>query len=222
MNAKRQKVQDYILTYIKKIVDGNENIELYKNMFDSMTDKEFDIFMNKLKNGEVHLSIVSPNDGKVRVSVENNLKIAKELGFDFYQRVKVTNHPDYPDHLLPNKFLTMILPIRRVQQLLSKKISIPEHNLAIDQLTGQVTGKSKSAKFSYPEQQIAIAMGLKKTSVELAKVRGGDQGAAKALNDQMYNDGEASLADAMMSSTSVRSTKTLKSFLNAMHIKSTL
>ena len=88
MNAKRQKVQDYILTYIKKIVDGNENIELYKNMFDSMTDKEFDIFMNKLKNKEIHLSIVSPNDGKVRVSVENNLKIANELGFDFYQRVK--------------------------------------------------------------------------------------------------------------------------------------
>ena len=222
MTPKRQKVQDYILTYIKKIVTGNENVELYKDMFNSMTDAEFDIFMNKIKNGEIHLSIVSPNDGKIRVSVENNLKIAKELGFDFYQRVKVTNHPDYPDHILPNKFLTMILPIRRVQQLLSKKISIPEHNLQIDQLTGQVTGKSKSAKFSYPEQQIAIAMGLDKTSVELAKVRGGDQGAAKALNDQMYMEGEASLSDAARFSTSVRSTKTLKAYLNAMHIKSTL
>lgn len=222
MTPKRKKAQDYILQYIGEIVSGKENIELYENLFKSMNDKEFDNFMKRLRDGEIHLSIVCPNDGKTRVTVENNLKVAKKLGHEFFQRVKITNHPDYPDHMLPNKVLTMWISIRRAQQLLTKKISIPEHNLVRDQLTGQVAGDSRSAKFSYPEQQIALTHGLEKTAEEFVKIRGGDLGASKAMNDYLFKDGEVSQKQIDVWSTSVRSTKTLKQYFNGMHIKSTL
>ena len=174
MNSKRKAVQDYIIKYVGAIVSGNENVKLYEDLFKNMTDEEFDNFMQRMKKGEVHVSVVVPNDGKVRVSVENNFKVAKQLGHEFFQRVKVTNHPDYPDHLLPVKALTMILPIRRAQQLLAKKISIPEHNMSIDNLTGQVAGKSRSSKLTYPEQQMLLAMDMKETATEMVRVRGGD------------------------------------------------
>lgn len=222
MTPKRKKTEEFIIKYIKALVKGKENVELYENMFKSMTDEDFDVFMNQLKNEEIHLSVVIPNDGVTRITIENNFQVGKQLGHDFFQRVKVTNHSEYPDHMLPNKMLTMLLPIRRAQQLLSKKISVPKHDLTVDQLTGQVAGDSKSSKLSYPEQQLLLAMDMKDTAKEIAKIRGGDQGSSKALNDSLFKTGQATQAKVNEYSTGVTSTKTLKSYLLGMHIKSTL
>lgn len=222
MNAKRKQVQDLILKYVGLIVSGPENVKLYEDLFASMNDQEFDKFMHRIKDGTAHISVVVPNDGKTRVTVENNFKVGKMLGYDFFQRVKVLNHPDYPDHMLPNKMLTMVLPIRRAQQLLNKKISIPEHNNDIDPLTGQVRGASKAAKLTYPEQQIMLTMNLDKSALELAKIRGGDQYASKKLNDDLFKDGTATQEQVNQYSTKPTSTQTLKRYLEGMHIRSTL
>ena len=227
MTPKRKSVQDYILKYVGAIVSGNENVKLYEDLFSRMTDEEFDTFMQRMKKGEVHISVVVPNDGKVRVSVENNFKVANQLGHKFFQSVKVTNHPDYPDHLLPVESLTMVLPIRRAQQLLAKKISIPEHNMSIDNLTGQVAGKSRSSKLTYPEQQMLLAMDMKDTATEMVRVRGGDVRAQQMYQNELMKNGEASQqmimeVSNMMSDGGVKSTKTLKQYFQAMHIKNTL
>jgi hypothetical protein len=227
MNTKRKAVQDYIIKYVGAIVAGNENTKLYQDLFDRMTDEEFDRFMVGMKEGKIHISIVVPNDGKTRVSVENNFRVAKQLGHEFFQRVKVTNHPDYPDHMLPIKALTMILPIRRAQQLLSKKISIPEHSMTTDVLTGQVAGKSRSSKLTYPEQQMLIAMDMKDTATEMVRIRGGDLKAQSEYVRQLANNGEVSQKDILdvanlVSNGGVVSTRTLKYYLQGMHIKNTL
>lgn len=222
MNPKRKQVQELILKYIGKIIDGKENIELYENLFNSMNDNDFDKFMQDIRDKKKHLAVVIPNDGKVRVSVENNLKIGKELGHEFFTKIKVTGHSEYPDHILPIKFLSYFLPIRRAQQLLSKKISIPEHNMTIDSITGQVAGKSKAGSITFPEQQILLSMDMKQSALELAKIRGGDQGAAKALNDKLFKDGKATQAEVNQFSTTVGSTTALKNYLLAMGIRSTL
>ena len=227
MNTKRKAVQDYIIKYVGAIVAGNENTKLYQDLFDRMTDEEFDRFMVGMKEGKIHISIVVPNDGKTRVSVENNFRVAKQLGHEFFQRVKVTNHPDYPDHMLPIKALTMILPIRRAQQLLSKKISIPEHSMTTDVLTGQVAGKSRSSKLTYPEQQMLIAMDMKDTATEMVRIRGGDLKAQSEYVRQLANNGEVSQKDILdvanlVSNGGVVSTRTLKYYLQGMHIENTL
>ena len=129
--------------------------------------------------------------------------------------------------MLPIKALTMILPIRRAQQLLSKKISIPEHSMTTDVLTGQVAGKSRSSKLTYPEQQMLIAMDMKDTATEMVRIRGGDLKAQSEYVRQLANNGEVSQKDILdvanlVSNGGVVSTRTLKYYLQGMHIKNTL
>lgn len=222
-NAKRKKVEEYIVKYIGKITHGDEkNMNLYKDLFKSMNDKEFDDFMVKLRDKKITLSIIVPNGGDVKVTVKNNFKVAKEIGLEFFQHLKMGASNDMPAYTTPNKYLVYKLPVRRAAQLLSKKISIPKDDKTIDSLTGQVTGKSQSSKLTLPELQILIGMGMKDSVKELMKTRGGDLGEANALNKLLYKNGQVSQAMTGMYSTGVKSTKTLKQFLNAMHIRSTL
>ena len=221
--AKRKQVEDFILKYIGKIVTGKENVELYKNLFNSMNNKEFDKFMQDLRDGKKNLSVIIPNGSKsITADVENNVKLAKELGFDFFQRLSISNSPELPDHLTPNKYMVIKLPVRRAAQMVSKKISIPEDNKSIDMLSGQVTGKSKGSIISNPELQILLGLGLKDSLKELMKMRGGDIGESSAMNSLLFKQGLITQGQVESYSTGVVSKKTLKSYLNSMGIRSTL
>lgn len=224
MTPKRKKAEEFILTYIDKIDIGNkkENTLLYKNLFNKMSDVEFDNFMKGLKDKTITLSMIIPNGGNVKVSVENNFKIAKELGHDFFQNIKITGQLDIPDYITPNKHLTYILPVRRAAQLLSKKISIPESDKSIDTLSGQVTNKSKASKITMPEIQMLVGMGMHDSVRELLKIRGGDIQANNAMSNMLYKTGVASQVAIEPYASGVESTKTLKNFWLASHIKSTL
>jgi hypothetical protein len=114
------------------------------------------------------------------------------------------------------------LPIRRQSQHLQKKRSIPENNRVIDQLSGQPTGPSKGAKISYPELQVLAGMNMDSSLVELIKYRGGDKGGYNALNAMVGRYGAANLKTLSNYATGVQSTQTLKIFLTASHLKSTL
>lgn len=222
-NPKRKTVEDFIIKYIGKIVTGDQNVNLYREMFKRMNDKDFDQFMIDLRDGKKHLTIIIPNGMKeIKTDLQNNMKIAKELGFEFYQRLQITGSKTMPDYITPNKYLVVKLPVKRASQLLSKKISIPKDNKSRDLLTGQVTGDSRAAKLTNPEVQILLGLGLESSIKELMKFRGGDLGAGTALNNDLMRYGRGSQANSANMSTGVVSTKTLKQFFQAMHIRSTL
>lgn len=223
MNAKRKQVEEYVLKYIGKIVTGEDNLNLYKDMFKRMNDKEFDQWMRDIRDKKRTLSIVIPNgDKKNKVSVENNLKVAKELKVEFFQPLKVTGQKDTPDYTTTNKFFICKLPLRRAAQLLSKGISVPENSKITDTLTGQVTSDSRSSKMTYPEIQVLLGMGMNATLREILKLRGGDLGAANAMNQSLTKIGKVNQQAINQYSTGVVSTKTLKAYLNGIHLKSTL
>ena len=179
--------------------------------------------MIDLRDGKKHLTIIIPNGMKeIKTDLQNNMKIAKELGFEFYQRLQITGSKTMPDYITPNKYLVVKLPVKRASQLLSKKISIPKDNKSRDLLTGQVTGDSRAAKLTNPEVQILLGLGLESSIKELMKFRGGDLGAGTALNNDLMRYGRGSQANSANMSTGVVSTKTLKQFFQAMHIRSTL
>ncbi len=220
--ANRKAAEDFIIKYIKKIVPNSNNVESYKKLFASMNDKEFHQFMNDLETQHKFLPIIVPNFAKTGLNVENNLAIGKELGYNFFQKLWIEGKEGIPTYLTPIEYLVLDLPIRRASQMLVKKISVPPDNKTVDSMTGQPTGESKGAKMSYPELQICAAMGLKNSMVELMKYRGGDIKGNAALNNIVSKFGSANQKTLSNFASGVESTKTLKTYLTAAHLKNTL
>lgn len=217
----RQKAMAEIIKYVEKIYPGGGNKEIYEETLGKLTDKEFDDYMSKLESGEETLFIVAPNLSKVRLSVERNLEVAKELGHNFFQKLWLTDPHSGTVYLTPIPYLVVDLPLRRQAQTLSKKVSIPEHSNQVDDFTGQPTGDSQGSKISFPELQTLYAQGLDKTITELIKFRGGDEEAYRLMTNEAVNKGSVSM-DSIQTGTKVKSTETLSILLKSMHLDNNL
>lgn len=215
--GKRQASEAFILKWIERLVPGSENTQLYKDMFARMDDKVFHDFIESVGTVKTRLSVIVPNFAKSKITIENNLAIAKELGHNFYERLWIKPSDDQPAYLTREKYLVMDLPLRRQAQLLVKKISIPEDNQSVDDLTGQPSGKSDSAKISYPETMVLTSLKLDHNLTEFLKYRGGDTQGFNAMNDSFAKTGGASQEAIKHLAGGVRSTQTLRTILTAMH-----
>lgn len=222
MSGNRRAAEKEILTWIEELLPGSGNTAMYKELFAGMSDKEFDAFMVKLEKEEIDLTIIAPNMGEFKLTVERNFEVAKKLNHNFFERIWMDDGNDVPPYLTPIKYLIVDLPLRRQAQLLTKKISIPKDNHSVDNLTGQPTGKSKGSKMSYPETQIMAAMGLDQNLVEMLKYRGGDLRGFNAMNTSLSKTGGVSLDALDKLGTKVKSTQTLNTVLVSMHISNTL
>lgn len=217
--SNRKKAEAFILQFLKDIEPTGYNVEQYNEIFKNLSDKDFDIWMKGIQSGDQSIVFFKPMYKAKGVTVENNLKIGAKYGVEFFERLLIENDPNKPDHMTPNKYLVIDLPLRRQSQTLYKKISLPDDNKTVDELTYQPTGASKGAKISYPELQVLMGMGLDKTITELTQFRGGDKGGFNAYNSMMGRYGSVDLKALSSYSTGVESTKTLKTYLLAMHIQ---
>lgn len=222
MANNRAAAEAVILKYVGMIAPKSENVDIYKKIFAAMTDKDFDEFIKDLEAKRKFITIIAPNFTESGITVENNLKIADKLGHKFFQRLWIEGDKDKPTYLTPIEYLVVDLPLRRASQTLTKKISVPKHNRVIDSLTGQPTGESKGAKISYPEVQLASAMGLENCMVELMKYRGGDVRGGAALAGMISKYGRANMKALAPFASGVESTKSLKVLLSSAHLKSNL
>lgn len=222
MMTNRKKAEAFILQFVKDIEPTGYNVEQYKKIFADMSDKDFDTYMKEIRAGNRFLVIFKPMYEAMGLTVENNLAIAEKYGLEFFERLIISNNPDAPDYMTSITYLVVDFPYRRQSQTLLKKMSIPEHNKVIDELTFQPTGESKGAKISYPELQVLIGMGLDNTIAELIRYRGGDRNGFNAYNAMFLRYGNANLKTLSEYSSGVESTKTLKTYMTAMHIKTTI
>lgn len=220
MNKRRAKAEKIIIEYIGKLTN-EENKENYIKLFKSYSDEQFDKFMTDLRDKKNNLQVIVRPGETANITVENNFKIAKELGYEFFQRLTFSGDRGMEDYVTPNKYLVYKLPIRRVAQLQSKKSAIPTSNKKVDLLTGQVTGEDRGAKLTLPELLLLEPLGLQDSLVELMKVRGGDLGAMNAADNMLYKYGRASLKEILPHSTGVVSTRTVSSIFKAAHIRPT-
>lgn len=215
----RKAATAFLLKWIDAILPGSPNKAIYQARLEKLSDKAFDELMHKLASGEETLSIIAPNFDDKKLTIENNLKVAKELGHNFFQRLWLTDNITGRTYLTPVRYLVIDLPLRRQQQMLVKKIKIPEDNRHVDELSGQPTGPSKGRKISFPELQILFAQNMDKSLTELIKLRGGDEKAFNAMNNEIISRGGVSMDKIASADTKVKSTETLETLLKAMHLR---
>jgi hypothetical protein len=232
MAGNRKAAEAVVLEYIEKLIPVSGNVDIYRNLFASMDDAAFALWIEQLERKEIRLAVIAPNltahdEGQhknhlTRLDIERNLAIADELGHNFFEKIWIDNGNDIPPYLSPIPYLVVDLPLRRQAQLLVKKISIPEDSKSVDDFTGQPTGKSKGSKISYPETQIMAALNLDNNLKEMLKYRGGDEKGFDALNTAISKTGGVSLKSIEKLGTQVKSTQTLSIILTCMHLSNTL
>ena len=219
MAKNRAAFVETILDGLEKIIPKSPNTEMYRQMFENMDDTQIEQFVLELKEKKRGISIIVPNNASYSLNTQRNLKIAKEWNHEFFERIWMNPGNGLPKYLSPKKYLVIRLPLKRQAQHLMKKISIPEDNKTIDDLSGQPTGPSKGSKISYPETQILTALNLDKCLVEFLKYRGGDIKGFDAMNTSINRTGGVSLDSIKRLGTKVKSTVTLSTLLTGMHLE---
>lgn len=222
MAGDRKKAEASILADLQAISPGCADVELYKTYFTSLSDKDFEGFMERLKSGKQWLTITVPNGAKNNLDFQRNVLLGDKWGHDFWQQIWFPADGDIPRYLSPNKYMVLKVPVRVASQRIAKKMSIPKHQRSINTITGQPTGNSKGAGFSAPELRLCVAMGLNKSSVELMKYRGGDLRGWAALNASLNRFGGARQDQLEHFASGVVSTATLKTYFTCAHLSSTL
>lgn len=217
--SNRKKAEKLILEFISDIDPGKDNIDLYKDKFKEMSDKEFDELMTAFETGDDFLRLVVPNGSEKQLSLDHVFKVAKKYKHEFLESIWITDDKTGVRYLTPPKYLTVTLPVRAQNQLLMKKISIPKNNDTIDLTTGQPTGDSKGSAISLPEAQLLMSMGLEETLLETMKIRGGDSKAMSVFDKSIYETGVGDSEAAMATGTKVRSAESLYYYMAGMGIK---
>lgn len=220
--SNREKTEKLIYNFLNELDPSGYNTQKYKEIFGSMKNDDFDNYMKDIRDNKKSLVFFKPPFKVKETTVENNIKLGKKYGINFFSKLTIVPSDGSKSYQTPIKYLVLELPVKRLSQNLIKKINIPPHNKSIDLLTYQPTGDSKGAKVSAPELHILNAMKLNNSVIELIKFRGGDKGGFNAYNSMAMNYGSISLKTLQPYVTGVESTKTLKAYLIGMHIRASL
>ncbi len=217
---KKKKILDYICKLCDTMEPSGLNSKRYRQIIGQMNDKEFDQFMNYMKEGKWQLHIVAPN---MIVSLQNEdlLKACDLIGLKLFHKVWMYDKVTGRKYLTDNEYMFVKLPVRRQQQFLDEKISVPDNDRSIDGLTGQVTGDSRSCAITNPEIHILAARGLDKTLQELVNVRGGNVHGYNEFRRMLEETGEADL-DALDPNSKTRVSVVGKVLLQSMMIDTNL
>ena len=190
---KRKKIEAYILSSLK-LLDRHTDInqKYWKDKFASMSDADFDKFMHYIKEKKTNIHMFVP---PLKVTLKNAelVDAAHKLGVKLMHRIWMTDPNTGMKYLTPEEYMVVQLPVRRQQQYLDEKISVPDNDKTIDGLTGQVTGDSKACAITNPEIQIMQARNLNSSLFEFVNVRGGNINSYAEFKRALEETGSVSL-----------------------------
>lgn len=225
----REKATAFILKWIGELTPGDAtNVTLMKERLGAMSDKVFAEYMARLAKGgdpvegEI-LPLTAPNLSKIKLTVENNLRVANALGTKIWQRVWYTDPVTGQEVLSRHPAMIVYLPVRRQAQTQVKKESVPLDSRVRDDMSGQVTGDSKGGKLSFPEIQTLAGQGtdsvnLDAAVLEMIKLRGGDEVAEREMNRQLLATGQANFKQLVSLGTRPKSVETMEVLFKSMHL----
>lgn len=211
--ATRKKIEANTIKWLDKVDTSGANSRLYKTLFKTMTDKALVQLCNTA------IPIYEPPGSDVKIDHVRNIEIARELGYEFRQRLWLTDEKTGQVQLTIYKHFVLDIPVRRQSQLINKKMSTAEHGRNIDHTTGQTVGKqSKSSGFSFPQTFVMYTKGYDETLKELIKTRGGDLEHWRNVERNLRETGSSTINTPGSQFSTTKSVQTLSALLKAMHV----
>lgn len=214
----RKKAEAVAIDALNLIDKSGRSAKEFQRLLKDLSDEQFIELINAIDDKTYFVPIIMDNLTDHAVTLENNLAIAPKFGYEFFQRLKVTDEKTGQTYLTPLPYLVLHLPVRRQIQTLENKVSIPEDNKHIDEMTNQPTGVSKGSSLSFPELLVIYSQGNNRGIVEFIKYRGGDLQGMRAMENMLVQTGHASMDQLDTMGTEVKSTQTLGILLKGMHL----
>lgn len=217
---KKKRIIAYITKNLKRVDPEGKNIAYYVDLISNMSDTQFDTFMQNMRDGNFQFHLIVPNMGP-KFSMDDILATAKTIGHEMFHKIWITDQDTGQKYLSSYAYPILQLPIRRQQQFLEKKMSVPSSDRKIDGMTGQVTGDDRASSITSPEIQALHARSLRRTLSELVTMRGGDTIAYGEFRRQLEETGEVKLVD-IPGGTVSRTAAVTQTLLEAMHLQNNL
>lgn len=218
----RKDAEKVWLDYVKAMAGKTNNVALYEELFESLTNAEFDQLMKRAEEEDFILPLYFENLDKDTPTAEFMMDVGTKMGVKWFQRLELTDHITGEKYVTPQEYLIMQLPVRRQVQHLQDKISIPTSDKKRSHLTNQATGESKGSSVTAPELQILADKGLTTVAEELVNGRGGNDKAYRFIMDSINQTGTFNIEAMKDVGGKPKAVTTLKALLLGLNIKSTL
>jgi hypothetical protein len=213
VKEKRKRIEDLVLGVLKRMDNPRmANYNRYRAMFAAMSDDQFSKWAASMGH-ELDDTITMTQLPYEEMKMSQIKAAADFIGIPLEEYV-------YFRHLGPNPIRTKIpvpvgyAPIRRVQQLLSKKNRYAFDNEDIGLKDGQVKGDSKVASFSDPEVYSLAAIDANYAIQELLGPRADSQKKKLEMYKNISRDGYVSLKDLEESAADDREKSTTINTIN--------
>ena len=195
-------IKNDVVTYIEKTLSDVSplSVEIYKNKFSDMTDKQIQDYINKYGIRMIQQDEITPKQldsfiKKLNITTEERLVVPHQ---------KITTEKN-----------TIIIPIqiRRLEQLSSKE-SHSVFDTNVRNKVNQPTRESRSGQLSDAEVAQMAAMNLDKTLTELLSPRSDNMKSKREMNEQIRKD----LTFSLDSLTKNEEGKSTIKYINALYL----
>lgn len=195
--VKRKKMEDLIYNFFDLFDPSGRNTDYYREMFDGMSDKQFDNFFKSLFANKDPYLRATMVDFENPTNIENFEKTAKFLNVPLFEHVIIPYaSPDKENPIITkHECLVGYLNMKRVQQINFKKLGLSTETSERNMLTGQVTGHDKNSRNSDMETNCLIAIGAEHALKEFMSARADDMVMKKEMNQKIMKDGYVALSD---------------------------
>lgn len=195
MNTKRKQVEKLYLSTLIKADPTKTSYNIYKEMFDSMDDDEFDKYMKSIRDGRT-CTIMETDQDKNPMSLKNIENALNHIGESVEEYIYFRHlNPSGKPTRSPTKCIVINICEKRMQQHISKKNGISTSNTDRNPISGTVTGHDKNGILSDVEVTGLTVHGCKSIIKELMGVRADHMIDKEVANQLISKNGYFYLSD---------------------------
>ena len=193
-----------------------------KERLEAMSMDELTTWFLDIANKRTYVPFSAPNFSSDNLDIENNFKIAKDFGVDFFENIVLKDRSSDVTYCTNEKYMVIDIPVRRQVQTSESSISVPGTKVTTDDLTNQPVGDANKARITTPEISGLAARDMKATLHEFLSVRGGNLKAMNTLDRDIIESGHGSLEAVLADGSRAKITDSLSTILTSMHIENNI
>lgn len=218
----RKGAEAWMLDFVKKFDSSGRNYENLKNIYAGMTDDQFLIMMQHIRDRKAFTPFIYDNKTDNHIDLKFVEAFGnKTLGIKYRQRIRYKDKRTGEYSWSNTSRWVLDVPVRRLIQSIENKISVSTSK-QVNAATNQPVGDNKSASISGPESLILSGQGFDAALNEFMVIRGGDMRAKHALDQSIRQSGGASLSTVNIYGEGAKAVATVSHQLTAMHWRNNL